>query len=120
ALALARLSKRRWLRWPATTYVEALRNTPFLIQAFLFFYGLAALGVRVNPTAAGILTLTAFGAANFSESFRGAILSVARGQLESARAVGMPYGVGMRRIVFPQTWGYLIPSLTNQCTGLIK
>jgi ABC-type arginine transport system permease subunit len=54
------------------------------------------------------------------ESFRGAILSVERGQLESARAVGMSYGVAMWRIVLPQTWGYLIPSLTNQCTGLIK
>jgi His/Glu/Gln/Arg/opine family amino acid ABC transporter permease subunit len=120
AIALARLSKRRWLRWPATAFVEALRNTPFLIQAFLFFYGLAAFGIRVNATLAGILTLTAFGAANFSESLRGAILSVPKGQMESARAVGMSYGQAMRRIIFPQTWGYLIPSLTNQFTGLIK
>ena len=119
-IALARLSKRRALRWPATVYVELLRNTPFLIQAFLFFYGLAALGWRINASLAGILTLTLFGSATFSEGFRGAILSVAPGQLESARAVGMPYLLALRRIVFPQMWGYLIPSYTNHATGLIK
>jgi His/Glu/Gln/Arg/opine family amino acid ABC transporter permease subunit len=119
-IALARLSKRRILRWPAAVYVETLRNTPFLVQAFLFFYGLAALGWRVNASLAGILTLTLFGSATFSEGFRGAILSVAPGQLEAARAVGMPYLLALRRIVFPQMWGYLIPSYTNHATGLIK
>jgi His/Glu/Gln/Arg/opine family amino acid ABC transporter permease subunit len=119
-LALARLSRSTWLRWPATAYVELIRNTPFLIQAFLFFYGLAALGWRVDPIAAGIVTLTLFGCATFSESFRGAIASVPRGQMQAARAVGMSYGMAMRRIVFPQMGGYLLPSLANQATGLIK
>jgi His/Glu/Gln/Arg/opine family amino acid ABC transporter permease subunit len=119
-VALARLSRRLWLRWPAASFVELIRNTPFLIQAFLFFYGLAALGYKVDPTFAGIVTLTAYGTANFSESFRGAIQSVPRGQLEAARAVGMSYLLAMVRIVFPQMIGYLIPSLTNHFTGLIK
>jgi polar amino acid transport system permease protein len=119
-IAVGRLSGRAWLRWTATCYVEAVRNTPFLVQAFLFFYGLAALGIRVNAVVAGIATLSIFGTATFSESFRGAIRSVPQGQLESARAVGMPYRLALRRIVFPQMWGYLIPSLANQATGLIK
>jgi His/Glu/Gln/Arg/opine family amino acid ABC transporter permease subunit len=119
-VALARLSKRWWLRWPAASFVEVIRNTPFLIQAFLFFYGLAALGHKVDPTFAGIVTLTAYGTANFSESFRGAIQSVPRGQLEAARAVGMSYPLAMIRIIFPQMIGYLVPSLTNHYTGLIK
>jgi His/Glu/Gln/Arg/opine family amino acid ABC transporter permease subunit len=118
--ALARLSRRRWLRWTMTSFVEAVRNTPFLIQAFLFFYGLASLGLRVNAVVAGIVTLSMFGTATFSESFRGAIGSVPRGQMESARAVGMSYGLALRRVVFPQMWGYLIPALANQATGVIK
>jgi polar amino acid transport system permease protein len=118
--ALARLSRRGALRWPAIFYVETIRNTPFLIQAFMFFYGLGALGLRVDPVVAGIFTLTIFGVATFSESFRGAILSVPRGQMESARAVGMSYALAMRRVVFPQMWGYLIPALANQATGVIK
>jgi polar amino acid transport system permease protein len=119
-LALARLSRRRWLNWPATLYVETLRNTPFLIQAFLFYYGLGAMGFRVNANVAGIVTLSVFGAATFSEGFRGAIQSVGRGQMESARAVGMSYPLAMRRIIFPQMWGYLLPALTNHATGLLK
>jgi His/Glu/Gln/Arg/opine family amino acid ABC transporter permease subunit len=119
-VAVSRLSRRAWPRWTATCYVEAVRNTPFLVQAFLFFYGLAALGIRVNAVLAGIVTLSIFGTATFSESFRGAIRSVPRGQLESARAVGMPYWLALRRVVFPQMWGYLIPALANQATGIVK
>jgi len=119
-VAVGRLSTRPSLRWMATCYVEAIRNTPFLVQAFLFFYGLAALGIRVDAGVAGIVTLSIFGTATFSESFRGAIRSVPLGQLESARAVGMSYRLALQRIVFPQMWGYLIPSLANQATGIIK
>jgi His/Glu/Gln/Arg/opine family amino acid ABC transporter permease subunit len=119
-VALARLSERSLLRRPAAVFVEVLRNTPFLIQAFLFFYGLAATGLRVNATVAGILTLSVFGSATFSESFRGAIQSVPRGQREAATALGMSYRQALRLVIFPQMWGYLIPSLTNQATGLVK
>jgi His/Glu/Gln/Arg/opine family amino acid ABC transporter permease subunit len=119
-VAIARLSKRSRLRHPAAVFVEILRNTPFLIQAFLFFYGLAAIGLRVNPILAGILTLSVFGTATFSESFRGAIQSVPSGQMEAATALGMSYRQALQLVIFPQMWGYLIPSLTNQATGLIK
>ena len=119
-IALARLSKRSLLRHPAAVFVAILRNTPFLIQAFLFFYGLAAIGLRVNAILAGILTLSVFGTATFSESFRGAIQSVPSGQIEAATALGMSYRQALRLVIFPQMWGYLIPSLTNQATGLIK
>ena len=119
-VALARLSQRPLLRHPAVVFVEILRNTPFLIQAFLFFYGLAAIGLRVNAILAGILTLSVFGTATFSESFRGAIQSVPSGQIEAATALGMSYRQALRLVIFPQMWGYLIPSLTNQATGLIK
>jgi His/Glu/Gln/Arg/opine family amino acid ABC transporter permease subunit len=120
AIALARLSASRTLRWPALGFVTASRNTPFLIQAFLTYFGLAYLGLRLNASFAGVLVLTLFASANFSESLRGAILSVPKGQMEAARAVGMPYLGAMLRIVFPQALGYLIPSLTNQIIGLIK
>jgi His/Glu/Gln/Arg/opine family amino acid ABC transporter permease subunit len=119
-VALARLSRQPMLRRPAATFVEILRNTPFLIQAFLFFYGLAAMGLRVNAAVAGILTLSVFGTATFSESFRGAIQSVPPGQMEAATALGMSYRQALRLVIFPQMWGYLIPSITNQATGLIK
>jgi His/Glu/Gln/Arg/opine family amino acid ABC transporter permease subunit len=120
AVALWRLSRRRLLRLPATAFVETLRNTPFLVQVFLLYFALPALGLRLGATAAGVIALTAYAGAYFAEAIRGAILSVPRGQMESARALGMPYFRALRRIVAPQMMGYLLPSLTNQMIGVIK
>jgi His/Glu/Gln/Arg/opine family amino acid ABC transporter permease subunit len=120
AVALARLSRRPLLRLPAAGFVELIRDTPFLVQAFVIFYGLPSLGVRLPAATAGILVLTVHASAYFSEAMRGAILSVPKGQLASARALGMPYLRAMQRIVFPQTLGYLLPALTNQIIGVIK
>lgn len=119
-IALARFSRHAVLRRSAQWFVELIRNTPFLVQAFLVFFALPKLGVRFNATTAGILVLSLYAAAYFTESIRGAILSVPKGQMEAARAVGMPYFRAMRRIVFPQMLGYLLPSLTNQVIGVIK
>ena len=119
-VAFARLSRRRPLRWAAGAFVEVVRDTPFLVQVFLIFYVLPAVGVRLAATTAGLCALSLYGGAYFAESIRGAILSVPRGQLDAARAVGMPYALAMRRVVFPQMMGYLLPSLTNQIIGLVK
>ncbi len=120
AVALARLSRRRWLRWPASVYVEVIRDTPFLVQAFLVYFLLPRYHIRLPATTAGVIALALYGAASFAESIRGAVLSVARGQVEAARAVGMSRLLTMRRIVRPQMMSYLIPSLTNQFIGLVK
>ncbi len=119
-LAIARLSGPAPLRWAAIAYVEIIRDTPFLIQAFLLFFGLAYFDMALSATTAGLLALTLYAAANFSESIRAAIQSVPKGQTDAARALGLRYVVTMSRVVFPQAWGLLIPSLTNQTVGLIK
>jgi His/Glu/Gln/Arg/opine family amino acid ABC transporter permease subunit len=119
-LAIARLSGPAPLRWAAIAYVEIIRDTPFLIQAFLLFFGLAYFDMALSATTAGLLALTLYAAANFSESIRAAIQSVPKGQTDAARALGLRYVVTMGRVVFPQAWGLLIPSLTNQTVGLIK
>jgi His/Glu/Gln/Arg/opine family amino acid ABC transporter permease subunit len=120
AVALMRLSRQWIARAPAAAFVEIIRDTPFLVQAFLLFYGLPTFGIRLNAATAGIIVLTIHSGAYFAEGIRGAILSVPKGQLEAARALGMPYLRGMRRIVFPQMMGYLLPALTNQIIGAIK
>jgi His/Glu/Gln/Arg/opine family amino acid ABC transporter permease subunit len=119
-VALARISRRAALRQLAKWFVEVLRNTPLLIQAFLVFFALPQIGLRFNATTAGVIVLTLFAAANFAEAFRGAILSVPKGHAEAARAVGMPYFMMMRRVIFPQMLGYAIPALANQIIGVIK
>jgi His/Glu/Gln/Arg/opine family amino acid ABC transporter permease subunit len=119
-IALCRLSRRWFLQLPALWFVEVFRNTPFLIQAFILFFAFPRLGIRIEATLAGIIVLSLYAGAYFSESIRGAILSVPKGQLEAARALGMPYLRAMRRIVLPQSLGYLLPATTNQIIGVIK
>jgi His/Glu/Gln/Arg/opine family amino acid ABC transporter permease subunit len=119
-IALARLSKKLWWRVPARVLVELIRDTPFLVQAFIIYFVLPAFGVPMSTTAAGIIALSLYGGVYFSESIRGAILSVPKGQVDAARATGMSYLLAMRKIVFPQMLGYAIPPLANQVIGLIK
>jgi His/Glu/Gln/Arg/opine family amino acid ABC transporter permease subunit len=119
-IALCRLSRRSILRLPALWFVEIFRNTPFLVQAFILFFAFPRLGIRIEATVAGIMVLSLYAGAYFSESIRGAILSVPKGQIEAARALGMPYLRAMRRIVLPQSLGYLLPATTNQIIGVIK
>jgi polar amino acid transport system permease protein len=120
ALALGQLSRRRPLRLTSQTIVEVLRNTPFLIQVFLFYYGLPAIGVRLSVSTAALVSLSLFAGGYISETVRGAILSVPRGQYESARACGLSYSAALAFIVFPQMQGYLLPALTNNLIGVVK
>ena len=119
-IALGRLSKRSIARFPATFIVELLRNTPFLVQVYLLYYALPAIGLSLGATTAGLVALTAYAAAYFSEAIRGAILSVPRAQMESGRALGLSYLRSMQWIIAPQMMGYLLPALTNQIIGVIK
>lgn len=119
-IALAHFS-RSWLwRVPAKVLVEIVRDTPFLVQVFVIYFVFPATGIPMSSTVAGILALTIHGAVYFSESIRGAILSVPKGQVDAARATGMSYPLTMRKIVFPQMMGYVLPSISNQIVGLIK
>lgn len=119
-VAVLRLSRYRMISAVAVCYVEVFRNIPFMIQIFLFYYVLPFYGFRFPPMVVGIIALSMFGSTYYSEIIRGAILSVPRGQLESARATGMSYQQAMRYIIFPQLLGYLIPPATNQATTLVK
>jgi His/Glu/Gln/Arg/opine family amino acid ABC transporter permease subunit len=119
-IALAQFS-RSWLwRVSAKVLVEIVRDTPFLVQVFIIYFVFPATGIAMSSTVAGILALTIHGAVYFSESIRGAILSVPTGQVDAARATGMSYLLTMRKIVFPQMMGYVLPSISNQIVGLIK
>ena len=119
-IALAQLSRSRLWRVPAKVLVEIVRDTPFLVQVFVIYFVLPPFGISMSSTAAGILALTIHGAVYFAESIRGAILSVPKGQVDAARATGMSYLLTMRRIVFPQMMGYVLPPIGNQIVGLIK
>ena len=130
--AAAKLSGRTPLVWAATVYTTVVRGVPELVLMLLIFYGgtiglnnlLEALGskssVDINPFLAGVLTIGFIYGAYMTETFRGAILSIPRGQMEAAWAFGMGSMRTFMRITAPQMVRYALPGFTNNWLVLIK
>lgn len=121
AISLARVSKRTWLNYPAIAYVEVFRNTPVLVQLIWFYYAFPILlGQQLTPFVAAALSLTLNTSAYSAEIFRGGILSIARGQWEGAKSIGMTRAMTMRRIILPQVMKRMLPAFTNRGIELAK
>ncbi len=130
--AAAKLSGRPPLVALATVYTTVVRGVPELVLMLLIFYGgtiglnhlLESLGSRrtvdINPFLAGVLTIGFIYGAYMTETFRGAILSIPRGQMEAAWAFGMGRLRTFLRITLPQMVRYAIPGFTNNWLVLIK
>jgi polar amino acid transport system permease protein len=120
-ISLGPLSGRRWLRYPAIGYVEVFRNTPVLIQLIWFYYAFPiVLGQQLTPFVAAILALTLNTSAYCAEIFRSGIDSIARGQWEAAKALGMTWATALRRIILPQVGKRMLPAFTNRAIELAK
>jgi polar amino acid transport system permease protein len=116
-----RLSKHKALSRTAEVYVWIFRGTPLLVQLIIIYTGLPQLGlVRFSVIEAAVIGLALNEAAYLSEILRGGILSVAKGQTEAARALGLkPYQI-FRKVVLPQALRVIIPPLGNSVNGLLK
>ena len=120
-LALARLSKHSVLRVPSLLYIELFRDTPVLIQLIWFFYAFPIIiGVQLSPFTAALLGLALNTSAYSAEIFRGGMQSIALGQWEGARALGMRYSRILRRIVLPQVFKRMLPAFTNRAVEVAK
>ena len=120
AAALARLSSIRVLDWIARAYISVIRGTPLLVQLFIVFFGLPAIGLDFDPYPAAIVALSLNVGGYAAEVVRGSILSVPRGQYEAATVIGMDYWQSMRRIVLPQAARIAVPPLGNTLLSLVK
>ncbi len=130
--ATAKLSGRPPLVALATVYTTLIRGVPELVLMLLVFYGgtigLNALmealgsseGIDINPFVAGVLTIGFIYGAYMTETFRGAILSIPKGQMEAAWAFGMGPVQTFVRITLPQMVRYALPGFTNNWLVLIK
>ncbi|TCP21160.1 amino acid ABC transporter membrane protein (PAAT family) [Scopulibacillus darangshiensis] len=118
--ALARISKNKLLKGIASVYISIFRGTPLLVQIFVIYYGLPQINIEISPIPSGIIALSLNAGAYLSESFRAAILSVDKGQLEAAESLGMTYGQALRRIILPQSIRIAIPTMSNTYITLIK
>jgi polar amino acid transport system permease protein len=121
AVGLARISAHAWVNGPAIAYVEIFRNTPVLVQLIWFYYAFPiVLGQQLSPFTAAALALTLNTSAYCAEIFRGGIVSIARGQWEGAKAIGMTRAMMMRRIILPQVMKRMLPAFTNRAIELAK
>jgi polar amino acid transport system permease protein len=119
-VALARRSAFLPLRYSATLYVELIRGTPLLVQILIFFYVVADAFHATNRYVVGVLVLSCFSGAYISEVVRAGIESISRGQLDSARAIGLTRAQTYRYVIFPQALRLTLPPLVGQFVSLIK
>jgi cystine transport system permease protein len=119
-VAVARLKGNRPVRWLARSYVSIIRGTPVLVQVAVIYYGLDDYGISFGSLTAACLALSINTGAYLSETFRGAILAVPKGQTEAAYATGMSPGQTMWRIIIPQAVRMAIPPMGNTFIGMLK
>ncbi|MEX3919825.1 amino acid ABC transporter permease [Paraburkholderia sp. BR10872] len=104
----------RWVRALVASYVELIRNTPFLVQLFFVFFGLPGLGVQINEMQAAFLAMTVNLGAYATEIVRAGIDSVPRGQRQAAMALGLQGRQVFRHVVLPQALANVFPALLGQ------
>ncbi|MCB8821243.1 amino acid ABC transporter permease [Microvirga rosea] len=110
----------RWLRAPATVYIDAVRATPLLAQLYFLYFGLPRLGIVLPEILIGIIVLSLNSGAYVAEIIRSGILAISRGQVEAAISSGMTYLQRMRLIILPQALRPTISPLIGQAIVLVK
>ncbi len=112
---LAKTSRKRVLNKLAGTYIESIRGTPLMVQVLFIYFGLPlVLGARVHPLVAGVAAIGINAGAYIAEIVRGAIQSIARGQTEAGRSIGLTRFQTLLYIIWPQALKRMIPPLGNQ------
>ena len=120
-IGLGRLSRRAWIRIPATWYVEFFRGVPLVMVIFwIWFIIPIVLQTKIPEFGVALTAFVIFEAAYLGEIVRAGIQSVPRGQVEAATAVGLSESATMRHVVLPQALRNMIPSLVTQFIVLFK
>lgn len=115
------ISKSFILNKLSGAYLSIIRGTPLMVQATFIYFGLsAALNMPITSFTASIIVLMLNSGAYLSEIFRSGISAINKGQMEAARSLGLPHGVAMRKIILPQAFRIVIPSITNQFIITLK
>ncbi|KAA0910560.1 amino acid ABC transporter permease [Pusillimonas sp. ANT_WB101] len=104
----------RPLRWVINIYIELIRNTPFLVQLFFFFFALPAIGVRWSPYTAALVAMTVNLGAYATEIVRAGIESIPKGQIEAGLALNLSRAETFRFIVLKPALRAIYPALTSQ------
>jgi polar amino acid transport system permease protein len=119
-LTLMRQSGVRVFNYAAAAHISLARGTPLFIQILIVYYGLPAAGFDVPRFAAGVVALSLNGGAYIAEMIRGGLSAIPPGQLDAARAFGMPRALVWRHIILPQVFMLILPPLTVEFAALLK
>ena len=120
-LSLCKIANIKPLQWFADFYTSVFRGVPLLVQVFMMYFGVPlVLPIHFTAFEAGVLVFAMNSAAYISESLKGGINAIDRGQYEAAMALGVHYGSMMKDIILPQAIKSVLPSLVNEFISLLK
>ncbi len=114
ACAWARTQGPTALRWVVGAYVEAVRNTPFIVQLFFVFFGLPAAGIRLSPEVASVIAMVVNLGAYAAEIVRAGIDATPRGQTEAALSLALTRAQTFVHVVLPPALKKVWPALVSQ------
>lgn len=114
ACAWARASGPAWLRWLVGSYVELIRNTPFIVQLFFIFFGLPAAGVKLSPETASIIAMVLNLGAYATEIIRAGIEATPKGQIEAAVSLALNKVQVFTRVILPPALKKVWPAMVSQ------
>ena len=109
-----------WLRLILRAYSDILRGTPLLVLIFSIYYLLPFTGVNLQPFPAAVLALGAFKTAHVGEIARGAIQSIAAGQTDAGKAIGLTFAQRLAWVILPQAVRRFLPPWINSVTDAVK
>jgi len=114
------------LTWPRSTgrlvaaHVQIFQGTPLLMQMFLVYFGLALLGLETSPMTAATLCMVLYASAYLTETWRGCVLSIPKGQWEASASLALTFGEQLRYVIFPQAVRLSIPPTVGLVVQIIK
>jgi putative glutamine transport system permease protein len=119
-VAVLRVAPSVWLNRAGGIYVEFFRNIPLLVLLIISFAGLRRAGVPISPWVAGTASLGLYTAAYIAEALRSGVFAVGRGQIDAALSLGLTYPRVLRRIIIPQAFRTVIPTIASLVIAMIK
>jgi len=120
-LAVFKISALKPLKWFGMIYTFYFRGTPLILNIALFYFAIPQFtGYKIDAFEAGVLVLGLNSAAYLSETIRGGIMAVDKGQREAALSLGVPYSRMMRDIILPQAVKNILPAMVNEAILLLK
>lgn len=113
-------SSRGLLAWIAGSYIQAVRNTPLLIQMYIVYFGFSMIGFGLSGFTSGLLALCIQNGGYVAEIYRGGLQAISPRQYEAGKALGMRRSTLYRVVIVPQVVARIIPPMTNQAISITK